>query len=414
MLCVQPASDRSSPCNASKTLIQRRRRFRQALTLGLALSVVLVCLVFAIGPSFVAKRFNSISEAPLQPIDSASQALHDSLQVADLHADSLLWGRDLSQAADYGHVDVPRLLKGNVALQVFTVVTKVPIPLLMEGNSDRTDNITKLAILQRWPLPAWSSLIARALYQAKQLKKLEGLASGEFQIIRTQQDLQTYLSQREQNEPMTAGLLGLEGAQALEGKLRNVDRLYDAGFRMIGLAHFFDTDVSGSAHGLEQGGLTPFGKQVVERMANLNMVIDLAHASSQTIDDVLQLTTRPVIVSHTGVKGTCEGVRNLSDRQIQQIAATGGIIGIGFWQTAVCGEDVDAIVQAIRYTADQVGVEHVALGSDFDGAVRVPFDVANLAQITQALQKAGFTETEIRQIMGLNVLNLLEQLLPNL
>ncbi|MGF1525079.1 MAG: dipeptidase [Leptolyngbyaceae cyanobacterium] len=392
---------------------KRKRRFRQALSLGLALFVVLVCFVFAIGPSIVAKRFNSVSNVPLQPIEPASQTLHDSLRIADLHADSLLWGRDLSQAADYGHVDIPRLQQGNVALQVFTVVTKVPNPLLLEGNSDRTDNIIKLAILQRWPLPTWFGLAARAIYQAKQLQKLARRASGQFRIIRTQRDLQTYLVERDQHGVMTAGLLGLEGAQALEGKLENVDRLYNAGFRMIGLAHFFDTDVSGSAHGLEQGGLTPFGRQVVERMTALGMVIDLAHASSQTIDDVLQLTTRPVIVSHTGVKGTCEGVRNLSDRQIQQVADTGGIIGIGFWKTAVCGEDVNAIVEAIRYTADQVGVEHVALGSDFDGAVRVPFDVANLVQITQALQKAGFTEAEIRQIMGLNVLNLLEQLLPS-
>jgi membrane dipeptidase len=147
-------------------------------------------------------------------------------------------------------------------------------------------------------------------------------------------------------------------------------------------------------------------------MENLGLIIDLAHASSQTVDDVLQITTRPVFVSHTGVQGTCDNARNLSDRQLQQIAQSGGVIGIGFWKTAVCGEDVSAIVRAIRYVADEVGVEYVALGSDFDGAVRVPFDAANLSQITQALQKEGFTETEIERIMGLNVIRLLRQLLP--
>lgn len=142
------------------------------------------------------------------------------------------------------------------------------------------------------------------------------------------------------------------------------------------------------------------------------MIIDLAHASPQTIDDVLQITNRPVLVSHTGVQGTCEGMRNLSDRQLQQIAETGGVIGIGFWKTAVCGDDVGAIVKAIRYVSDRVGVEHVALGSDFDGAVRVPFDVSQLVQITEGLQQEGFTEPEIRKIMGLNVVHLLQQYLP--
>ena len=138
----------------------------------------------------------------------------------------------------------------------------------------------------------------------------------------------------------------------------------------------------------------------------------MAHASSQTIDEVLQITHRPVLVSHTGVQGTCDNARNLSDRQLQQIAKANGVIGIDFWKTAVCGEDVSAIVRAIRYVVDRVGVDYVSLGSDFDGAVRMPFDVTHLGQITEALQKEGFTETDIRKMMGLNVIRLLQQILP--
>jgi len=396
--------------------VKRRRHIGKVLRLGLLLAISLVILlailVFSTGPSFVAKRFNPISHLAVQPLSSTAQALHQSLTIADLHADSLLWGRDLSKLKNYGHVDVPRLIQGNVALQTFTVVTQVPTPLLLEGNSDRSDTITKLAILQRWPLRSWFSLKERALYQARQLQSLERKASSQFRIIKTQQDLSNYLAQRQQNRSMTAGLLGLEGAQALEGQLENVDRLYEAGFRLIGFAHFFDTEVSGSAHGIDKEGLSPFGREVLKQMEDLGLIIDLAHASSQTVDDVLQLTTRPVLVSHTGVQGTCDNARNLSDRQLQQIARSGGVIGIGFWKTAVCGEDVSAIVRAIRYVADRVGIDHVALGSDYDGAVRVPFDVANLSQVTQALQKESFTETEIEKIMGLNVIRLLQQLLP--
>ena len=98
-----------------------------------------------------------------------------------------------------------------------------------------------------------------------------------------------YLAQRQQNQAITAGLLGLEGAQALEGKIENLNQLYEASFRLIGLAHFFDTEVSGSAHGIHQDELTPFGQEVVKRIEDLGLIIDLAHASSQTIDEVLQI-----------------------------------------------------------------------------------------------------------------------------
>jgi membrane dipeptidase len=393
--------------------MKRKKRIGKILRWGtigaLSLVVILAVVGFAIGPALVAKRMNPTDSQFFAPVSPAVAALHRSLTVADLHADSLLWGRDLSQLADYGHVDIPRLIAGNVALQVFTVVTQVPTPLKLEGNAaDRPDNITRLALLQRWPIPAWFSLKARALYQADRFKALE--TTGAFKIIRTASDLTRYLAQ--DHSQTTAGLLGLEGAQALEGQLDSVDQLYAAGYRLIGLAHFFDNAVSGSAHGLNQGGLTPLGRQVVQRMQAQPMIVDLAHASSQTIDEVLQISQQPVLVSHTGVRGTCDNARNLTDRQLQQIAQTGGVIGIGFWKTAVCGDSVEAIAKAIRYAVNLVGVEHVALGSDFDGAVRLPIGADQMVQITAALQNANFSEAEIRQIMGMNTVRLLQRLLP--
>jgi microsomal dipeptidase-like Zn-dependent dipeptidase len=142
------------------------------------------------------------------------------------------------------------------------------------------------------------------------------------------------------------------------------------------------------------------------------MTVDLAHASAKTIDDVLAIATRPVVVSHTGVKGTCDNQRNLSDEQLKGIARTGGVIGIGYWETAVCGKDAKAIAQAIRYTANLVGVEHVGLGSDFDGAIAAPFDTTGLVQITDALIAEGFSDDEIGKIMGRNALRVLIQNLP--
>ena len=396
--------------------MSRKRRLKKALRLLLivttGLTVAIVIIIFSIGPAFIAKRFNPVGNQELQVITQESQKLHESLTIVDLHADSLLWGRDLSRLSDYGHVDIPRLIQGNVALQIFTCVTKVPSNLSLEGNTSDSDNITKLAILQRWPFPAWFSLAERAIYQAKQLQALEKKIPDKFKVIKTQEDLKDYLVQKEADQIMTAGLLGIEGAQALEGKIDNINRLYDQGFRIIGLSHFFDNEVASSAHGVNDIGLTSFGKDVIKRMEELNIIVDLAHASSQTIDDVLQITKHPVLVSHTGVKGTCDNGRNLSDRQLKQIAQTGGIIGIGFWKTAVCGDKVEDIIKAFRYVSDKVGIDHVALGSDFDGSVRVPFDVSHMNQITQGLKEEGFTEAEIKKIMGLNVIHLLQKYLP--
>lgn len=396
--------------------MNRKRRVGKIVLFGLisllVIAVALAGLIFSFGPSSVAKRFNPIDINGTQPISEAAQTLHKSLAIADLHADSLLWGGDLSKSISYGHVDIPRLIQGNVALQIFTVVTKVPAPLLLENNDDRSDDVTKLAILQRWSIPTWFSLSERALYQARRLKAFESNAQEKFKVIASKQDLSNYLAARQQNIQITAGLLGLEGAHALEGKLENVDRFYKAGFRLIGLAHFFDNDVSGSAHGIRKGGLTPFGREVLRQMESHHMIIDLAHASSQTIDEVLEFTNSPVLVSHTGVQGTCNNVRNLSDRQIRQIAQHKGLIGIGFWKTATCGNDATAIAHAIRYVTNLVGVDHVALGSDFDGAVRLPFNVSDMVQVTGALLEEGFSKQEIEKIMGLNILEFIQLLLP--
>jgi microsomal dipeptidase-like Zn-dependent dipeptidase len=211
---------------------------------------------------------------------------------------------------------------------------------------------------------------------------------------------------------VVGALLAIEGAQALEGDLHSLDVLFDAGFRILGLVHFQDNAVGGSVHGSRKGGLTGFGREVVRRAERLGMLIDVAHGSAALIEDVLALATRPVLNTHGGVRGTCDNHRSLSDAQARGIAASGGLIGIGFWPRATCGGDVAAIVRALRYAVDRVGVEHVALGSDFDGAVQTPFDVTGLPQLTGALLQAGFSAGEIGQLMGGNVARVLLATLP--
>jgi microsomal dipeptidase-like Zn-dependent dipeptidase len=181
---------------------------------------------------------------------------------------------------------------------------------------------------------------------------------------------------------------------------------------MMAPTHFFDNDIGGSSAGADQAGLTDKGREMIRRMEARHVLVDLAHASPKTIDDVLAMATRPVLVSHTGVRATCESPRNLTDGQLRGIARTGGVIGIAYFSVAVCGADAAAIARAMRHAADTAGIDAVALGSDFDGAVDVPFDTTVLGLIIDALFEAGFSEDQIAKIMGGNALRLLRQALP--
>ncbi|MGA9526632.1 MAG: dipeptidase [Terriglobales bacterium] len=379
--------------------------------------LVLLCLVgvfFSKGPRLIDERENKVVTKPPygRLVSDRARELHEDLTIIDLHADSLLWGRDLLERSRYGQVDIPRLVDGNVALQVFSMPTKTPRGLNLTRNDDKSDEIFWLAVMERWPLKSWKSLTERAVYEASRLHDMAIASRGGFALIESAGDLTNYLARRQADPRMTAGLLSIEGAHALDGKLENLDILYAAGYRIMSPTHFFDNDIGGSAAGIDRIGLTDKGREWVRQMEARHMIIDLAHASPKTINDVLEMATRPVLVSHTGVKGTCKNNRNLSDDQIQAIALKGGLIGIGYWNQAVCGRDARSIVKAMRYVSDRVGVEHVALGSDFDGAVTVPFDTTGLVEITAALMDAGYSEKEIRMIMGENAVKFLKENLP--
>ena len=336
------------------------------------------------------------------------------MTIADLHADPLLWGRDLLERGTRGHVDIPRLAEGNVALQVFAVVTQSPRGLNIESNDDSTDDIFLLAIAQRWPIQTWFSVKERALYQADRLSDMAFRSDGKLMLIKTKRDLAIFLERRKQEPGIVAGLLALEGSHALEGDPANVDQVFDAGYRMISFAHFFDNAMAGSAHGVDKGGLTDKGRDLLKRMEAKGITVDLSHGSAKQIEDALAVATKPVVVSHAGVRGTCDNYRNLSDEQLYAIAANGGMVGIGFWETATCGNDATAIANAILYAAGVMGVEHVGLGSDFDGSVATPFDATGVVQITDALLAAGLSPDDIAKVMGGNQVRLLMQNLAGL
>ena len=380
---------------------------------GLAiLVVVIIGVAFTVLPGAVDRRMNRVVTAAHVVVSDSARALHRSLIVADMHADELLWGRDPLQRADHGHVDVPRMTEGNVALQVFAVVTKTPKNQNYDHNTGETDNILLLALAQRWPMATWSSLRARAIYQASRLQEAAARSNGALVLVTNRASLNAFLTTHATAPDTHAAMLGIEGLHALDCQLESVDTLYAHGFRMMGLTHFFDNEVAASAHGVTHAGLTPLGRKVVERMESLHILVDLAHSSPQTVREVLAMAKRPVVVSHTGVAAKCPGPRNLTDDQLKAISANGGVVGIGYWDAAVCTLGAASIAKAIRHAVDIAGIDHVGLGSDFDGATSTPFATDGLVEITQALMEQKFSSAEIAQIMGGNVIRLFTASLP--
>jgi len=377
----------------------------------------LVLLALALGvkfwlPGFIESQMNIVESHPAWVISAEAERLHRSIPVADLHADPLLWERDWLVASDRGHTDLPRMRAGGVALQVLTAVTKSPSGQNYESNASDSDTITYLAMAQLWPMRTWNSPFERALHQSERLADWDRRAGEAFRIIRDRKDLARLLDDRRGGSQAVGGIFGVEGAHALDGDLANLARLDAAGLRVVGLTHFFDNRLGGSLHGLSGEGLTDFGRQVVAEAKRRGMIIDVAHASPRMVEEVLELGPRPVILSHGGFKGICDSPRNLEDSLMVEIARHGGLIGLGFWKGAVCDSSPEGVVAAIRYGIDLVGVDHIALGSDYDGATWVVFDVGELAVLTQTMLDANFSEEEIRKVMGENAVRFFLDNLP--
>ncbi|MES2097066.1 MAG: dipeptidase [Pseudomonadota bacterium] len=370
------------------------------------LILVAAIAFFILAPGIVENGQNKVVPLAFK-ISARAEALQKTLDVADMHADSLLWKRDLLTRSTRGMVDLPRLQEGHYALQVFSSVTKTPKGQNYDANSGDTDNITTLVIADLQPVRTWGSLLERSLYHAQKLKGFADASKGQMRLITSSADLAKLMVERQGGSTVVGAMLSIEGLQDLEGKIANLDTLYAAGFRMAGMAHFFDNDVAGSMHGVKKGGLTPLGVAVIRRMEQLGMVVDVAHASHATVAQIIAMARRPIVSSHGGVQATCKVNRNLTDDEIRGIAKTGGVIGIGFWDAAICSTKPEDVAKAIAYVRDLVGIDHVGLGSDFDGAVTTGFDASQIVAVTQALIDRGFSDDEIRKVMGGNVVRVL-------
>lgn len=369
---------------------------------------------------------NSVVTPPPYAVDAAAQTLHERLVVADLHADTLLAARDPERESGYGHLDLPRLRAGHVRIQVFSIVTNMPLCPGHEYCSRWPNLVSLLAAAQGWPINSWADDTKRAIYQAVRLHRIVEDQTAGLVLLEDAETLVHLLSEPASGQHIGA-VLAVEGAQAAGGDVAGVDGLADAGVRMFGLAHFVDNAVAGSAHGIAQGGITGFGRQVIDRALARGMIIDLAHASPAAIDEFLdRWHGAPFVVSHTGLRSVCNNQRNLTDAQLRRIFQAGGVVGIGAWDAVLCpvrrksaDAYVDRMVESITRAIDLANDEHsghgqdyVALGSDFDGWVTVGFDASGWALVTQGLLKAGVPEATISHVMGGNVCRLLLRALP--
>jgi len=386
-----------------------KKFFKVSLSLLLLIIFLAAIYVFGVLVPKTDAQINLVTAHEAYPVSEAAKALHDDMFIADLHADSLLWRRNPEKRQNRGQVDLPRLREGGVDLQIFSAVTKSPRGLNFDDNdANAPDDIKTLAQAQLWPLRTWSSIYERAAFQAQRLQKIESKPVNNLIIARTKSDLK-------QARGTLVGLLLTEGSHPLEGKIENIKRLYDEGYRAMGLQHFFDNELGGSMHGKSKAGLTEFGRRAVIEMRRQNIMIDVAHSSEAVVREVLALSPSPIFISHGGTISHCPKTanRNLPDDVLLEIASRGGIIGIGYFEGVICDISPKGIAAAIIHAVNLLGPKAVALGSDYDGSVTTSLDTSELAAITHELLEQGLSEDNIRAVMGENARRFFSENLPD-
>ena len=324
----------------------------------------------------------------------AVRQLHWDAIVVDTHCDTLkclspyftsnrdsMWSdrssTGLGERSTVGHVDIPRLKAGGVDCQIFAISS------LRERNP---------------PYALRTALHMLDLFYAECRKNDDTITHAT-----THQDILNAVQRGK-----IAALLSIEGADVLEGEVGVLRMFYRLGVRMVGLVHSLRNQLAdGVTDARTGGGLSEFGVQVVKELNRLGVLIDVSHLNDAGFWDLLDVSTQPIVASHSNSRSICDHVRNLTDDQIRALADRGGVMGINFAPTFIhpTRTDVAHLVDHIDHIVKLVGVDCVGLGSDFDGIRSTPLgleDVSKLPNITQELVRRRYTETEIRKILGEN------------
>ncbi len=331
-----------------------------------------------------------IDSAPTDPAKLARE-IHQRCCIADAHADALMWNRDLCLRSTEGHVDFPRLKEAGVKLQCFPVVTR-GYPLV--------NGFGLLKWKRNWPPHARQGEWAACVWQLDRMADFCRRSGGQASIVGKSNELAQNVSRG-----ALSAVLGIEGGHALEGKVERVKEVYQRGVRFIGLTHLYNNELGGSSSPLQGNKpLTELGRQMLDEMAKLGMVLDVSHASPKTLEQMLEHPVRP-FCSHAGVAKERKLWRNLDDASLKKIADKGGVVGIIFATYYVGGKTLDDICRHIEHAINVMGEDGVGLGSDFDGLIPLPQgikDVADLPNLTEALLKRGMPVRVAEKVAGEN------------
>ncbi len=329
---------------------------------------------------------------------------HRRIPVVDLLVGSVLFRRQFLDRRIHGHADLPRLQQAGVDLVGLTIATRHPD---LRGTLSGPQFLS-LGV----PVRSLRSNMAIAEFL---VRRIRGWAEASDRLLRLT-DLVSGAAAAPRPGGSVGAFIGVQGGHVLDGDLRNVGRLRELGVRMLAPAHVMDNALVGSNTGVRRGSLTAFGREVVEELQRQRIVVDLAHMSSAGIREALPLLSRPFVVSHTGFTALSgrrgrrrfsPANRNLSTTDLHLVGAAGGVVGVVCSTLLVGGEGVGDVVDSFRFAVDQVGPQAVALGSDFDGALRMPFDVTGLPLLTQGLLDGGLDGQDVAAVMGGNALRVL-------
>jgi membrane dipeptidase len=288
--------------------------------------------------------------------------------LADGHADSLMWNRDLTVRGRKGHLDFPRLRDADVRIQCFTVVTRgYPV----------VDGIGAFGAVRGWPAQARRGPWARCVFQLDHMRDLCARSGGAVRVTTTSAALGENLA-----DGRVSAVLGVEGAQALEGRSERVAELAARGVRFMSLTHLGNNELGGTSSPLQGNRpLSALGREVTAAMIAAGMSIDLAHASPRTIADLAAHRDARLFCSHTGVRGAQRSWRNLGDEELRLVADRGGVVGIIFGTIYLGGRRLEDVVRHVEHALDVAGEDAVAFGSDFDGMVPLPRGMRDVTDV---------------------------------
>jgi membrane dipeptidase len=343
----------------------------------------------------------------------------------DLHLPKLGSGhlRDFFEAGEYGHIDLPRARQGGMGGGFFAIFTPsnteqpAPVPGVAAPAHAMRSQPTGYA-LPTAPVVDQMTALKFTVDLAARLFRLERQGQGALKVVRTADELQSCLE-----NDIFAMILHIEGAEAIDTHLNALYTLYAAGLRSLGIVW---SRPNAFAHGVpfafpsspDTGpGLTDAGMALVRACNELGILLDLSHLNEKGFWDVERLTSAPLVATHSGVHALCASARNLTDKQLDAVRASNGVVGVNFHvgflradgQRDAATTSLQEIVRHLDYMVERMGIEHVALGSDFDGAI-MPGDlrdVAGLPKLMDALAAAGYDEAARRQIAYGNWLRVL-------